>query len=235
MSFLEVENEMVMTKAISSWSGGKDSCLAAFEAARSGYQVAWLLTFFSRQFKRTLSHGVEMKVMNEQARAVGTPSVQRIVPRGMEDYEEEFVQAVTELKGKGARAMVFGDIALEEHKEWIEKKCRDLGIEAVEPLWGRGCRQILLDFIAAGFAATVVAADSKIFGPEFVGRKVDEALLACLEALGVDPAGEKGEYHTLVTDGPLFKRRLEIRESAPVLKGDYWFLDIRKLVTKDKN
>jgi len=224
-----------MTKAISSWSGGKDSCLAAFEATRSGYQVAWLLTFFSRQFKRSLSHGIEMKVMSEQARALSTPAVQRIVPRGMEEYEEEFISAVSELKAKGAEAMVFGDIALEEHKEWIEKKCQILGIEAVEPLWGRGCREVFLDFISAGFEATVVAAESKIFGPEFVGRKVNEALLAELEALGVDPAGEGGEYHTLVTDGPLFKRRLEIIESAPVLKDTHWFLDIRKLVTKDRN
>lgn len=223
-----------MTKAIASWSGGKDSCLAAFEAAESGFEVAWLLTFFSEEFKRSLSHGIEMKVMSEQARAVGIPSVQRIVPRGMEDYEKEFVRAALELKKKGAEAMVFGDIELEEHKEWIEEKCRQLQMEAVEPLWGRKSREVTLDFIAAGFEAIVVAADSKIFGPEFVGRKVDEDLLGDLEALGVDPAGERGEYHTLVTDGPLFKRRIGILETAPVLKGTYWFLDIRKFNMGEK-
>ena len=231
---MEVQNELAMTKAIVSWSGGKDSCLAAFEATQSGFEVAWLLTFFSREFKRSLSHGIEMKVMSEQARAVGIPLIQRIVPRGMDEYEQEFISAVSELREKGAEAMVFGDIALEEHKEWIERVCGQLRIKAVEPLWGRKSRDVLLDFIAAGFEAVVVAADSKIFSPEFVGRKVDEDLLKMLQALGVDPAGEQGEYHTLVTDGPLFKRRMEILETAPVLKSGWWFLDIRRFKIREK-
>lgn len=223
-----------MSKAICSWSGGKDSCLATFKAVKSGYEVAWLLTFFSQEFRRSLSHGIEMKLMSEQARAVGLPSVQRIVPRGMEEYEQEFISAVQELKAKGAEAMVFGDIALEEHKEWIEQKCGSLRIKPVEPLWGRKSRDVFLDFNSAGFEATVVAADSKIFSPQFVGRKVDEDLLKDLEALGVDPAGEQGEYHTLVTEGPLFNLRMEILETGRVLKGGRWFLDIRKFKMGEK-
>ena len=131
--------------------------------------------------------------------------------------------------------MVFGDIHLQGGLEWVEKICKELGIKAIEPLWHRPSKEILLDFIDSGFEAYVTSCQANILDKNFVGRKLDKEFLEDASKLGIDVCGENGEYHTLVTDGPIFKQRLRITESQKVLRDGYWFLDIRKyeLATKE--
>lgn len=218
-------------KAISSWSGGKDSCLACYRALKQGYDVKLLLNFISRESKRGCFHGIEGKLLKHQADLIGIPLVQREVSPDMQKYEEEFKAAVTELRGKDIGSMVFGDIYLLEHESWIERVCGDLNINALEPLWNNSPESIIDEFLKAGFKTIIVSCKADIMGKEFLGRYVDKELVEELKKRGICPCGEKGEFHTLVVDGPIFKKPIEIVEAEPIIKDGFWkhwFLDIKK-------
>lgn len=217
--------------AISSWSGGKDSCLACYKAMQQGYDVKYLLSFISRESRRGCFHGIEEKLLELQAERIGIPLVLKEVSPDMQKYEEEFKAAVNELKTKDIASMVFGDIYLDEHKSWVERVCNEIGINPIEPLWNNPASRLLEEFINLGFKAIVVSCQADKFDKDFVGREVNKELLKELESRNICPCGENGEFHTLVVDGPIFKRGIEILESEAVLKEGfwkYWFLDIKK-------
>ena len=220
-------------KAISSWSGGKDSCLACYKAIQQGYDVKLLLNFVSRESKRGCFHGIEGKLLKFQADLIGIPLAQKEVSPDMQKYEEEFKAAVTELRGKDIGSMVFGDIYLLEHESWIERVCGDLNINALEPLWNNSPENIIDEFLKAGFKAVIVSCKADIMGKEFLGRYIDQELVEELKRRDICPCGEKGEFHTLVVDGPIFKRPIKIVEAEPVIKESFWkhwFLDIKKYI-----
>ena len=112
-----------------SWSGGKDSCLASYLALKQGKKLSHMVHFD----RPNNLHGVDPAMINLQAELIGIPIIQRRV--SSEDFEREFRKTVGELAANGTQGMVFGDIYLEPHKEWVERVCGELGIEAVEPLW----------------------------------------------------------------------------------------------------
>jgi uncharacterized protein (TIGR00290 family) len=212
---------------VASWSGGKDSCLSCYKAICEGYEVCYLLNTVSEEYKRVRFHGTEEKLIQMQAKAVGIALLQKATTAG--GYEEEFKETVRSVIAEGIGGVVFGDIHLPTGREWAEKICRDLGVRAIEPLWGCSSEEILSEFIESGFEATVVCTQGDLLGEEWVGRRVDKAFLKdILDCKDIDPCGENGEYHTLVTDGPLFKQRVKIVESQKVLRSGYWFLDIRE-------
>lgn len=213
-------------KVFVSWSGGKDSCLACYEAISQGYEIAYLLNMVTEDAKLSMSHGISSDLLRTQAQAMGIPLIQQ---RNLwDDYEQQFKKAVTELMRQGVRGGVFGDIGyLQGHQDWVQRVCGDLGIEPIMPLWGRGTGQAIDDFIRAGFEAVVVTCKSDVMGEEWLGRRIDRSFVEDLARLGgVDPSGEFGEYHTLVVDGPLFRRRIGITCAQKILREDRWFLDI---------
>lgn len=217
--------------AISSWSGGKDSCLACYKAIQQGYKVKYLLNFISRESKRGCFHGIDGRLLKFQADLIGIPLVQKEVSPDMQKYEEEFKAAVTELRGNDIGSMVFGDIYLLEHESWIERVCGDLNINAIEPLWNNSPDSIIDEFIKLGFKAIIVSCKADIMGKEFLGRYIDKSLVEELKKRGICPCGEKGEFHTLVVDGPIFSKPIKIVEAEPIIKESfwkYWFLDIKK-------
>ena len=120
------------------------------------------------------------------------------------------------IEQEGVVGGIFGDIDLDEHREWVERVCGELGIEAVEPLWNRKSEDVLTDFIAAGFEAIIVSAKAELIDKDWIGRRVDRDFLQYLQAKNIDVCGENGEYHTLVINGPLFKRRIEIIETKTI-------------------
>ena len=228
-----------MTRAISSWSGGKDSSFACYLAQMQGYNVTHLVNFISREFRRVSFHGTRAHLISRQAQAIGLSLAQYAVPPDMALYERTFKRAATALKRRGAEAMVFGDIYLDEHRDWVERVCREIGLAPLLPLWGRDPEDLLKDFVDAGFEAVVVSAKAEIFSQEWLGRRIDRSFLVDVKQLvkqkDVDVCGEKGEYHTVVVDGPLFRKRLEISHGAKVLRDGYWFLDVPRCraVSKD--
>ena len=227
----------VRDSVIASWSGGKDSCLACYKAIKQGYKVKYLLNFISKKYKRGCFHGIEAKLMNLQAELIGIPLIQKQVSPDMKKYEQEFKQAVSKLKSKGIKAMVFGDIALEEHRAWIERVCEEIKIKSIEPLWKSEPIKITKEFIDLGFKSIVVSAKANLFGKEWIGHQFDREFLDYLKNKKIDICGENGEFHTFVVDGPMFKKRIEITKSQPVFKKGFWkhwFLDIQKWQIKNK-
>lgn len=215
---------------MSSWSGGKDSCLACYKAIQGGHQVRFLLNFISEEYKRCCFHGTETHLLNLQARLIGIPLIQKEVGADMLKYESEFKEAVSEMKAKGVEGMVFGDVYLEEHRNWVERVCSDLKITSVEPLWNISPLRVVEEFIDLGFRAIVVSCKADLFGREFIGRYLDQDMLQELQKREICPCGENGEFHTLVVDGPLFQRGIEVLNSEPVLREGFWkhwFLDIK--------
>lgn len=223
-----------MSTVIVSWSGGKDSCLACYEALRAGHNVRYLLNTVSAEYGRVRFHGTRDSLIRQQAEAIGIPLVQ--TPTTPDRYEQEFKEAVRSVIADGVEAVVFGDIHIEENRQWSERVCHELGVQAIEPLWGRSCEEVLAQFIARGFEAIVVCTQADVLGEDWIGRRIDVAFLEEITMLQrVDACGENGEYHTLVIDGPLFNKRLHISESRTVFRDGYWFLDIHNCRLLEKN
>jgi len=219
------EGDNSMSYAVS-WSGGKDSCFALYRAVLSGYRISHLVNFINKESKRVSFHGTEAKLIQSQAEAIDITLTQK--ETNGEQYEEKFKEAVRSLISEGVEGMIFGDIYLEEHKKWTKRVCEDLEIKAVEPLWGKDPEKILIDFINAGFEAIIISAKSELFGEKWIGKKVDEFFLNYLKNNSIDLCGENGEYHTLVSDGPFFKKKIKINKARSIMKDNYWFLDIFK-------
>jgi len=216
---------------IGSWSGGKDSCFACYRAICRGYDISYLVNFISKEYKRVSFHGTEDKLIQLQAEALGLPLLQKETTGN--GYEQEFKEAVRSLIPNGIKSMIFGDIYLQEHKDWVERVCGELGIEAVEPLWGEEPERILLEFIDAGFEAIIVSAKADLFGKEWIGQKVDRDFFKYLKENSINICGENGEYHTLVVDGPMFKKKIRITEKKSITREGYWFLDTLEYSLQD--
>jgi diphthine-ammonia ligase len=217
-------------KLAASWSGGKDSVYACYRATKCNHEVEYLLNFISKAYQRCCFHGIEAGLMSAQARCVGIPMVQKEMSDDMEQYEIEFKEAANGLKAKGIAGMVFGDIYLDEHKQWVERVCGDIGMNAVEPLWKESTDKIVDEFIREGFTAVIVSCKKEL-GGDLIGRELDAGVMAELKKRGSCVCGENGEYHTFVVDGPMFNKRVNITKSAPLLRERFWphwFLDIKE-------
>jgi diphthine-ammonia ligase len=217
-----------MTQVFASWSGGKDCCLAVHRAAKQGLQVSYLLNMLNQDGERSCFHGVRADLLRAQSEALEIPILQRTTAMG--SYEEEFKAAIRELCKAGVEGGVFGDIDMGEHREWVERVCQEAGVQAFLPLWHADQAQLLKEFITSGFEAIVVATRAGLFAEEWIGASVDsefaEHLLALQAEAGSSVCGEAGEYHTLVLNGPIFVRRIEITRVRTVKRGNYHFLDV---------
>ena len=191
---------------ILSWSGGKDSCFAGYEAMHQGYEVSHLVNFISKELQRVRSHGTEARLIQLQSQAMGIPLVQKETT--WNGYEQDLKEVVQSLIPSGVKGMIFGDIYLQGHKDWVERVCGDLNIEAIEPLWMKNPEEVLSSFINAGFQAVVVSAKTGLIGRDWIGHVVDRDFIRYLKNRNIDVCGENGEYHTLVIDGPIFKKRM---------------------------
>lgn len=214
-------------KVFSSWSGGKESCLAYYKAIKDGFDVSYLLNFLDERGERSRSHGLRAEPLHAQSDALGIPIVQRQTT--WKDYGTEFKKAAVKLKKEGVMGGVFGDIDLQVHRDWVERVCGDIGIKPIFPLWYMKREKILEELINAGFKAIVVATKADLLGEDWLGCRVDNKFIKNISKhKNIDSCGEAGEYHTFVIDGPIFKKRLNILESAKILKNGRWILDITK-------
>ncbi len=207
-----------------SWSGGKDSYLALQRAVKSGGKPAFLLTMLTEGGERSRSHGLEAGVLRAQSAALGIPIIFRAATWA--DYEEVFLEALKEMKQKGVEVGIFGDIDLQGHRDWVERVCAQAGLAACEPLWGGQRRQLLDELISSGATAKIVAVRQGALNESYLGRTLDDGLVGEFERLGIDPSGENGEYHTVVTGGPLFSHSLVLEEKGSVLMDGCHFLDV---------
>ena len=221
ISVMKITSEQTPAWYSASWSGGKDSCLACYLAIKNGMPVSRLVHFD----RPNNLHGVDPALIRLHADLTGIPMVQHKVSQ--EKFDQEFKRIVSTLKNEGIEGMIFGDIYLEPHKEWVDRTCAEVGIEAVEPLWGRKTGDIIREFLSLGFETIIASGNQKLIGKEWIGRKMDDAFIEYLKTQNLDVCGESGEFHTFVTAGPLFEGRIDITRSEVVARDGFWFLDVK--------
>ena len=219
---------------VASWSGGKDSCFACFKAIQEGFEISNLLTMMATE-GRSDFHLIRADLLDAQAAALGIPlTKQETTP---DSYEQEFKNALRQLKIAGVQGVVTGDIydvPLHE-KGWLDRVCGEIGLRTIRPLWNRNTEQIFREFVTSGFDAIVTRVNTKMLSPEWLGRQLNEKFLEDIKRIGnVDPCGENGEYHTFVIDGPLFTKRIEILESRKSLLNGSGYLEIERFAVNEK-
>lgn len=208
-----------------SWSGGKDSALALHEAVLAGAEPRLLVSMMIESGDRSRSHGLRRELIAAQADALDLPV--RFGAATWENYEGELRRTIAAgATEHGAGAGVFGDIDIERHRKWVERVARETGVRAVLPLWHRDRRQLMDDLLAAGFRAVVVAVRDGVLSPDLLGQTIDAALVEDVVAEGADAAGENGEYHSVVVDGPSFRHGLGLKIGERSLRDGVWFVDL---------
>jgi uncharacterized protein (TIGR00290 family) len=219
------EGGIPLKPAYISWSGGKDCCLALYQARQDGLDIKYMANMLTEDGAHSRTHGLSHAALQLQSRALGIPLIQGRTT--WENYEENFRKLLGRLKAEGIDDGVYGDIDLDEHREWVERVSQLEGITAHLPLWGLDQNDIVNRFIDLGFEAVVVAVQTDKLGEEWLGRTLDRILLAELAELGnVTPCGEAGEYHTLVINGPIFEKRLQITETGRLTRDGYHIMEI---------
>lgn len=215
-------------RAVLSWSSGKDCAWALHVARRDGLaDVVAALTTTNEAFDRVAMHGTRNALLRAQAAAMGLPLIEVPLPWpcSNEVYEARMAEAMARVTALGARHMVFGDLFLEDVRAYREQKLKPLGVEALFPLWGRATDALAQEMIAAGVDARLVSVDARQLPAEFAGRRFDQTLLADLPA-GVDPCGERGEFHTAVVAGPMFSAPVRVTTGEIVTRDGFVYADL---------
>ena len=215
-------------RAVVSWSTGKDCAYALHEVLRAReLEVVGLLSTITREFGRVSMHGVREEILDRQAESLGLPVLKVPIPSPCpnEEYERAMATALARLRDEGVSRMVFGDLFLEDVRAYREARLADSGIRPVFPLWGRPTRALAEEMIATGIQASLVSLDPRRLPRSFAGRRFDRPLLADLPH-DVDPCGERGEFRTCVTDGPMFGAPLAVRPGEVVDRDGFVFADL---------
>jgi diphthine-ammonia ligase len=217
-------------RAAISWSGGKDSC-AALHRTHAAYDIVSMVTMFDEEAVRSRSHGLRADVLAAQADRLG---LRRITGRcSWATYDAAFAGAVEQLAADGVTHIVFGDILFEEHRRWAERMCEPFGITAVEPLWGSSTDALFDEWVASGAEALIVTTRADALDETWLGRRLAPDMRAEFTRLGVDACGERGEYHTVVTNCALFRAPLTLRVIGSVQRSGCWALDVAPTEMRD--
>lgn len=214
---------MSRKRVLVSWSGGKDSAWALHLLLQQpNVEIAGLLTTINTQFGRVAMHGFREELLELQAEAAGLPlwRVPLPWPCSNDQYESAMSKCCARAGAEGVQAIAFGDLFLEDIRAYREQKLAGTGLEPIFPCWHIPTDQLAREMIAAGIRAHLVCVDPRQLDPRFAGRLFDEALLRELPA-SVDPCGERGEFHTFVSAGPMFalgglSRSIEVRPGEVV-------------------
>lgn len=204
-----------------SWSGGKD-CLMALQRLRRdpAWHVVGAITTVTAAFDRIAMHGIRRDVLHAQAAALRLPLIEATLPwpASNDDYERSFADAIARAGAVAPFAHVaYGDLFLEDVRAYRDAQLAQLGLAGVYPLWGTDTATLARAFVAERHRAVLTCVDTTQLDARFSGASFDAALLDALPA-GVDPCGERGEFHTLSFDGPLFARPLAIARGDRVLR-----------------
>ena len=202
------------------WSGGKDSALSLARLQRDpAYSVAALITTLNRDVQRVSMHGVRESLIDIQADAIGFPLDKMYVGSGgtNEEYIAALREKLTAYKARGITHVAFGDIFLEDLRQWRESLLSETGITGVFPLWKEDTRHLAAEFVEQGFKAITCCINDARLSRDDVGRSLDQTFFDGLPP-GVDPCGENGEYHTFVYDGPIFKRPVRFARGEVVYR-----------------
>ena len=213
---------MSRPRAAISWSGGKDCCLALLRMAAT-HDVVAMVTMFGEDGSRSRSHGLTPAVIEAQATRLGLPLFTERC--SWQSYTDQYLQLLDRLTPHGVTHMIFGDIIGDSHREWNERVCAARGLTPVMPLWGEPTRQLAEEFIDRGGEARLVTVRPPQLDESWLGMTLDRPLIERMIASGVDPCGEFGEYHTVVTNCPAFASPLILQPGVRVISNGCHALD----------
>jgi len=224
MTELDWKNNAQGHKFIASFSGGKDSVLALYKAMKVGEAVG-LIVMLEEEGERSRSHGMPPELIRAQAKSIGLPVY--TAAASWSEYEKVFMSLLEKAKNQGAEVLVTGDLDMPEHGCWHDKVTKNAGLKLGMPLWEMDHREAVEEFINQGFVTIIVTVNLSLgMHEEDLGRTLTHEYIEELEARGIDPCGEGGEFHTTVLDGPMFKQPIQVRKCEIIRNGEYAFLPL---------
>jgi uncharacterized protein (TIGR00290 family) len=215
-------------KTMISWSTGKDSAWATYQLQqRDDIELVGCLCTINQEYQRTAMHAVRVELLKAQAKALGLPLtiIELPFPCTNEQYQKIMGDATKVLIESGVQCMSFGDLFLEDIRQYRIDNLADTGIEPIFPLWQKPTKALAQAMIDGGLKTVVTCVDPKQLDPSFAGRVFDESYLADLPE-GVDHCGENGEFHTFVYEGPMFSSPIKIQVGDVVERDGFVFADV---------
>jgi uncharacterized protein (TIGR00290 family) len=215
-------------RTLLSWSSGKDSAWTLHVLrSRPELEVVGLLTTINQQFERVAMHAVRVELLRAQAAAARLPLHELPIPWpcSNEQYEAVMAGALERARAAGVSVMAFGDLFLDDVRQYREQQLNGIGIRPVFPLWGLPTRELSRTMLDAGLRARLTCIDPRHLPVTFAGRDFDASLLADLPE-SVDPCGERGEFHSFAYAGPMFERPISVRSGAVVERDGFVFADL---------
>ncbi len=216
-------------KILVSWSSGKDSAWMLHVIRSQGLgEPGALLTTINQSASRVAMHAVRTEVLEAQADAAGLPLMTVPIPHPCpnEVYEAQMSAAIAKAKAEGFTHVAFGDLFLDDIRRYREERMKGTGLTPMFPLWLRPTDALAREMLGGGLEAFLTCVDPRILPASFAGRRFDAALLADLPP-GIDPCGERGEFHTCTVAGPMFSRRIDVAPGAVVERDGFVFADLR--------
>lgn len=217
-----------MKRALVSWSSGKDSAWALHVVRKGGdFEVTGLLTSINETHERVAMHAVRRELLERQAKSAGLALWEVPIPHpcSNEIYEARMKKAIERAVSEGITHIIFGDLFLEDVRDYRVEKLRDSGIEPVFPLWQKDTSALAKEMMDAGVVAHLTTVDPRQVPSHLVGRQWDESLLAELPD-EADPCGENGEFHTFVSAGPMLSEPIALEVGMPIERDAFYYCDL---------
>jgi len=208
-----------------SYSCGKDSALALHKMIQSGHEPVCIIVTFNKDAGRSWFHGADDELLGEVSRALGLPLI--TARCSGEEYQSAFENALRQAKKLGAQCVAFGDIDIEGHLSWNRERCSAAELECLMPLWGMARADAVSELLAAGFTAHIKSIDKQYLDTSFLGEALSEPVIVRIAATGADICGENGEYHTFVSDGPIFRHAVPVEFGEIIDLGTHAVIDIK--------
>lgn len=212
-----------------SWSSGKDSAWALYQLLQDpNIEVVGIFTTINKTFERVAMHAVRVELLKMQAKCLNLPLtiIELPFPCSNEQYQKVMGEFVDKVKNDNIDAMAFGDLFLQDIKDYRISNLQGTGIEAIFPIWGKDTKELAIEMIASDVKTVLTCVDPKQLSPNFAGRKFDQSLLSELPK-NVDPCGENGEFHSFVYDGPMFNSPIAIEIGETVERDGFVFTDLQ--------
>jgi uncharacterized protein (TIGR00290 family) len=211
---------MTKHKVVFCWSGGKDSAMALHTIRQSTeFEVVSLLTTCNEHFQRVSMHGVRLELLERQAQAIGLPLEKVFVSQrsSNDEYLGKLSERLLACKARGVTHVAFGDIFLEDLRQWREEHLGKVGLKGLFPLWKIDSRELMREFFALGFGSVVCCVNDAYLDDSMLGRNLDAEFIKTLPA-AVDPCGENGEFHSFAFAGPIFKQPVRFKVGEKIYR-----------------
>lgn len=198
--------------AIFCWSGGKDSSYALHKVLQEGlYEIKYLLSTFNGNYHRLSMHGVREELIEAQAESIGIPLLKVFVYEANNaEYEQQMEAMFNKVKAEGIKAVIYGDIFLEDLRQYREDKMRPTGLTCVFPIWKKDTNKLVQSFINEGFKTIICCINDGYLSEDYIGKIIDENFIDSLPG-NIDACGENGEFHSFCFDGPIFKYPIDVK------------------------